>query len=195
MSKLNDMQYAELLEKPQTILPILPDENMLALAISFAAKKHKGQKRKGNNAPYILHPIRVMSHLYYAKLGTKNLILLMICCVLHDVVEDCDVTIKEIAKLFGYKVASIVEELTSDKKECDIQGKTKYLSNKMFNMSSYALCIKLADRLDNISDSPAQKTLKETELILSYLENGTDGVGRKLTNTHKFLINLIREKL
>lgn len=166
------------------------DEHLLERAIIFAAQKHKGQKRKGNNAPYILHPMRVMSHLYYAKLGTKNLVLLMICCVLHDVVEDCDVSLQEIARLFGYKVASIVDELTTDKAKCKAMGKTAYLSEKMLGMSSYALCIKLADRLDNIGDSPAEKTIAETTAILNRLETG-----RKLTATHKILINSIWTKI
>ena len=185
------MVKAKTLSKTQGTQPI--DEHLLERAIIFAARKHKGQKRKGNDAPYILHPMRVMAHLYYAKLGTKNLILLMACCVLHDVVEDCDVSLQEIAKLFGYKVASIVDELTTDKEKCKAMGKTKYLSEKMFRMSSYALCIKLADRLDNVGDSPAAKTLAETASILDYLEN--EGGGRKLTATHEFLIHSIRAKL
>lgn len=163
---------------------------MLDRAIIFAAKKHSGQTRRGNNSPYILHPMRVMNHLYYAKVGTRNLLLLMTACVLHDVVEDCGVTLKEIARLFGYRVAALVEELTTDKAECKRLGKTEYLTRKMLKMSSYALCIKLADRLDNISDGPAEKTLLETRDIVNSLESG-----RKLTATHSRLIGLIKERL
>jgi GTP diphosphokinase / guanosine-3',5'-bis(diphosphate) 3'-diphosphatase len=160
-------------------------------AIIFAVKKHKGQKRKGNGIPYIMHPIRVMNNLYLIK-RTQNVNLLMAACVLHDTAEDCDVTINEIARRFGHHVAALVEELTSEKLEVKKAGKQEYLIQKMLGMSSYALCIKLSDRLDNVRDTQSMssefrhKYFSETLYIMAALKTK-----RKLTKTHKALVGQI----
>jgi len=165
---------------------------MLENAILFSTDKHKGKLRKGNGMPYIMHPLTVMIILNKIK-KSNNAILIAIVCLLHDVVEDCGVTLEEIAKEFGHGVAALVGELTSDENEIARIGKKEYLAQKMVIMSSYALRIKLADRLDNVSDiDPIKhsKKIEETTYILDALENK-----RKLTKTHKALIKLIRKKL
>lgn len=164
-------------------------------AIIFASTKHNGQYRKGSGDPYIVHPLGVWDILSNVK-QSNNKYLLATVCMLHDVVEDCDVSLQEIAENFGYNVASIVEELTSDKEKIKEIGKKEYLSQKMINMSTYALCVKLSDRLynmldtDKMSDSFKTKYKDETTFILDNIENN-----RKLTKSHKKLIKLIRKTL
>lgn len=164
----------------------------LERAIAFAVEKHKGVIRKGDGRPYILHPMSVLITLLSIK-QSKNAFLLATAAILHDVVEDCDVTIEEIGKLFGWQVASLVDELTSDNEKIKELGKTAYLAHKMGKMSSYALCIKLVDRLDNIkdmksmNDSFRRKTIESTNVILEYIENN-----RKLSKTHEILIGFIK---
>ena len=94
-------------------------------------------------------------------------------------------------------MASLVQELTSDPEKIKQMGKAEYLKQKMATMSSYALVIKLADRLDNVRDITTAKTpewraryAEETNKILDYIERH-----RALSGTHKKLIELIREKL
>jgi len=163
-------------------------------ALIFATLKHKGQVRKGDGRPYILHPISVLLRLSESKVS-KNIFLLFVACLLHDVVEDCGVSLNEIARRFGHHVAALVEELTTNEEECKQLGKKEYLAKKMLRMSSYALVIKLCDRLDNVSDikimseDSRKKKIEETNYILNGLG------GRKLSATHKKLINLIRKKL
>ena len=172
---------------------VSPD--ILEKAISFAIEKHKNVRRKGNNAPYILHPLSVLHTLLDIK-RSKNAFLLATVSVLHDVVEDCDVTIDEIATLFGYQVASMVEELTSDKEKIKKLGKTQYLIEKMVHMSSYSLCIKLVDRLCNIKDMVdmkedfIDKQIESTKLILEALISN-----RKLTKTHKLIVKKIKKEM
>ncbi len=170
---------------------------MFEQALEFAIKKHKGQKRKGNNMPYFWHPISVAENIEEIK-KSKNIELLMTAALLHDTVEDCPgVTIQDIAKRFGYYVAALVDELTSDEKEIKKIGKTAYLKNKMANMSSYGLVVKLADRLHNIEDMKSasklfqKKYTEETVAILNHIESWV----RKLTKTHKKLINKIKKIL
>jgi (p)ppGpp synthase/HD superfamily hydrolase len=166
-------------------------------AFEYAIKKHKGQYRKTSNMPYIRHPISVAVNIERIK-TSRNLELLLSTSLLHDTVENCKgVTIEEIAKLFGPKVASIVEELTSDKEAIKKMGKTEYLKKKMENMSSYPLRIKLADREHNVQDihkmNPDFKEsyVTETVEIIKHLET----CGRKLTNTQKKLIHQIKTAL
>jgi (p)ppGpp synthase/HD superfamily hydrolase len=163
-------------------------------ALIFATKKHKGQKRKGNGLPYIIHPMRVANVLLEVK-ESKNLNLLLTAVLCHDTVEDCGVSLKKIAKKFGHAVASLVEELTLDKTKYESIGKTKYLCQEVVKMSSYALCIKLCDRLDNVRDMKSMnpefklKYKAETKEILEALKN------RRLTKTHKKIINLIEKTI
>lgn len=169
--------------------------NTLEQAILFAVEKHKGVVRKGDGSPYIIHPMRVLISLQSIK-KSKNSFLLAAAAILHDVVEDCEVPIEEISKKFGLHVACLVQELTSDKEEIKKLGKTEYLYQKMLKMSSYALCIKLVDRLDNIRDMKSlskdviKKQIDSTVTILNNLKTG-----RKLTKTHNKLIRLIEKEI
>lgn len=166
-------------------------------ALEFALKKHKGQYRKSTHIPYYRHPINVAKNIEEFK-KSKNIELLMTAALLHDTVEDCEkVTIQEIAKKFGYMVASLVDELTSDENEIARIGKTAYLKNKMTKLSSYGLAIKLSDRLDNVRSlkwTPEQfqiKYIKETREIIEHIESWV----RKLTQTHTKLMEKIRETI
>ena len=84
---------------------------LIRTAFEFAREAHQGVKRKSGE-PYILHPIAVAK--IAAKeigLGTKS----VIAALLHDVVEDTDYTVEDIANLFGAKFASLVDGLRSVK--------------------------------------------------------------------------------
>lgn len=164
----------------------------LEQAIIFASEKHQGQVRKGDKRPYILHPMSVMLKIQEVK-KSSNIFLIMAVCILHDTVEDCGVTLKEIAERFGYQVAALVDELTLDKTKYATIGKKEYLAQHVTTMSSYALAIKLADRLDNVSDLKSMDKkwaldyIEETNYVLSKLTQSN----RKLTKTHNRLITMI----
>lgn len=171
----------------------------------FATEAHKGQYRngrcsKGDKLEYITHPVAVAKILHKAKSSHKIAELISVC-MLHDTVEDCShVTIEDIRTEFGSLVASLVEELTSDPKGLEKYGKEQYLINKMTNMSTWGLAIKLADRIHNLSDVQlridggkesdlkwVKKYCKQTKNIVKALEKG-----RTLTGTHKRLIEEIK---
>jgi (p)ppGpp synthase/HD superfamily hydrolase len=163
-------------------------------AIIFAVKKHRNQKRKGDGRPYILHPMAVLLTIYEFK-ESKNMLLLGCASLLHDVVEDCGVSLKTIFKKFGPEVASLVKELTLDKEKYETIGKTKYLCQEVLAMSNYALALKLADRYNNICDTKKmtkefiKKYAAETKEILKAVKT------RKLTDTHLALIKVLETKL
>ena len=161
-------------------------------AIHYATEKHKGQKRI-DGSPYIYHPIRVAMIVEKFK-ESHELESLVAAALLHDVLEDSDATFKEIENEFGFLVASLVQELTSNKEEQKKVGKAKYLGNKMLHMSNWALVLKLCDRADNVKDlihstpSFEKKYIEETKEIIDILEKG-----RELTKTQKELVKRIKE--
>jgi len=164
-------------------------------ALKYATQAHAGQTRSGGD-PYISHPVRVANHIKQFK-QSHNLDALISAAYLHDTIEDTDTTQEILHDLFGGLVASLVKELTSDPEEIKKVGKAQYLSHKMAAMSSYALVIKLADRLDNVKDITTARTPQwrakyaaETNQILNYIEKT-----RALSGTHNKLIELIRAKL
>ena len=83
-------------------------------------------------------------------------------------------------------MAQLVFELTSDPAEIKKIGKVEYLKNKMRGMSSYALYLKLCDRLGNLIDHPSEKQIVETREILASLKKG-----RKLSKSHLSVIKEI----
>ncbi|MHA1300458.1 MAG: HD domain-containing protein [Candidatus Helarchaeota archaeon] len=159
-------------------------------AKKFAEEKHKNQKRKYHDEPYISHPLRVMEEL---KNYTNDEDML-IAALLHDTIEDTETTYEEILKEFGVRVANFVMELTSDKNEAKKIGKDTYLANKMNNMSEKAFLIKLCDRFDNVSGLEGEpkdfvdRYKKETANILKNIK-------RNLSPIHKDLIKKIWKKI
>jgi GTP pyrophosphokinase len=75
-----------------------------AEALGYSCEKHNGQIRKGNGSPYITHPLAVAS-LVGEYGGDEDQ---AIAALLHDLLEDCEVTAEEIAARFGTRVADIV---------------------------------------------------------------------------------------
>lgn len=160
--------------------------DLIYKAMKFAEVKHTGQRRKGSGADYITHPLAV-SYLVASFKRSKHLDEIICAAILHDTLEDTDATFVELAMQFTPLVASLVQELTTDKEECKKQGKVEYLKKKMVGISNYGLVLKLCDRLHNCSDHPTAKTVRDTEEILDYLETH-----RTLSGTQQRLIEAIR---
>lgn len=152
-------------------------------AFDFAKEKHLGQFRKGSGDAYLTHPVSV-SYIVARYKISKHLEELLAAAYLHDVLEDTDATFAELAARFGPLVASIVFELTNDEVEIKLIGKKAYQMKKMVGMSSYALILKLADRMHNISDQPTQKMVEDTLEIMQHLLTA-----RKLSKTHMQMVN------
>ena len=90
-----------------------PETTVLERAITLAMKAYKGMERKKEGKPYILHPMEVA---VIASDLVKNDEDLLAAALLHDAVEDTDVTLKEIKETCGKKVAALVEAETEEKR-------------------------------------------------------------------------------
>lgn len=173
---------------------IVIGETNLDRAIEYATIMHEGQIRFGG-VPYINHPKRVAEYVRKYK-QSNNIEMLMICAYLHDTLEDTEATYYDLVNIFGPQVASIVLELTTDEDLKKEIGKERYLEIKMKNMSSWALVIKLCDRLDNISDLSnasikfRKKYTKETLQIIYYLLENRELSYTQLSITKQIIITL-----
>jgi len=126
------------------------DLQFLASAYAFGAQQHHGQKRKSGE-PYYSHPVTVAHILATHKLDLET----VASGFLHDVVEDCKVTVKELESRFGENLAHIVNGVTKI-------GKVRYRDKLDSQADSYrkmilamsedmrVLIVKLADRLHNM---------------------------------------------
>jgi (p)ppGpp synthase/HD superfamily hydrolase len=166
---------------------LLPNAKMLLDAIELANERHAGQVRKGSGDPYVTHTIAV-SYLVAAFKRSTKLVELIVAAILHDCFEDTDTTFEEIARRFSPLVASLVLELSNDAEKIALMGKLEYQTKKMLGMSSYALVIKLCDRLHNVSDNPSEKMVADTLIMMKRLRDG-----RKLTRTQLELVFAIEQ--
>lgn len=112
----------------------------LQKAIILAVSSHEGQKR-WDGTPYVLHPLRVMNKLL-EKHWTEDEILL-VCAVLHDVIEDTSITIDYIKQEFWKETARTLALLTHEKDE----SYETYIATLLKDRR--ACLIKLADIEDN----------------------------------------------
>jgi len=140
---------------------------ILLNAIDFAAIKHEGQYREGVlGTPYVIHPLGVVKSLWFE--GGVREVSTLTAALLHDTLEDTQTTADEIEACFGYRVRSIVEELTDDSQLSSEEKKQKQVEHAR-HYSREARLIKLADRLYNIRDL---KNLNPSERLAcrSYLQ-------------------------
>ena len=174
-------EYAELKEMARKRCSGPSELAAIQRAFDFANQAHKNVRRRSGE-PYILHPIAVAKIVVGSiGLGCKSIS----AALLHDVVEDTDYTVEDIARLCGQKVASLVDGLTKIKTVLDNKDKnseseeyTRSLQAENFkrilltlNDDVRVVLIKLADRLHNcrtiefMPEYKRDKILSETMFI------------------------------
>lgn len=140
------------------------DLSMIEKAYEVALKAHKDQKRKSGE-PYIIHPLCVAIILAELELDKETII----AGILHDVVEDTILTVKELTEQFGEEVALLVDgvtkltQLSYSKDKVEIQAENL---RKMFLAMAKdirVILIKLADRLHNMRTMQYQTPIKQIE--------------------------------
>jgi len=124
---------------------------MLERAIQFATQAHEGQFRKYTHDPYITHPLAVMEIVRGVPGHTEEM---LVAAVLHDVVEDTDVSLMEIQEEFGDAVSDLVLYLTDiSTPEDGNRLKRKRKDAQWYAQgSAQAQTIKVADFIDNTRD-------------------------------------------
>ena len=123
---------------------------LLLKALTFAAHKHRDQRRKDAEAsPYINHPIALADVL--VNEGGVTDVEVLCAALLHDTVEDTATTHEELVDAFGSRIARIVAEVTDDKRLPKAERKRLQIEHAP-HISHAAKLVKLADKLCNLRD-------------------------------------------
>lgn len=115
-------------------------------ALRFADDAHSGQFRKGSRIPYLIHPLSVARILIDHGCSDE----LAVAALLHDTVEDTQVTVEEIRTIFGDTVARLVEFATEPEKLWSWERRKEHTLEVLASGETPALLLCLADKLDNI---------------------------------------------
>lgn len=145
-------------------------------AKELAGKAHEGQFRKYSKMPYIVHPIEVATILQSVP-HTDDMIA---AALLHDVVEDTDYTVDDIAELVSPEVAKLVEGLTEVSKPEDGNRAVRKAKDRDFlaQQSAEVQTIKYADIISNTQDIRANDPnfakvyIEEMKLLLQVMDKG-----------------------
>jgi (p)ppGpp synthase/HD superfamily hydrolase len=126
----------------QLALPSLVDR-----AIGYAARAHEGQRRKAGNIPYIAHPVAVAMSLQ--AMGCPEIV--VAAALLHDTVEDTDVTLADIRDAFGEEIASIVAGVTEPDQGNRWEERKQRLIDRLRTASLEIKLVAAADKYHNLS--------------------------------------------
>ena len=140
------------------------DKELLRAAFEMAANAHKTMRRKSGE-PYIFHPIAVaMICVEEIGLGVRS----TICALLHDTVEDTDITLDDIKSEFGNEIAKIVDGLTKISTVMDTNSSQQAENFKKILLTltddPRVILIKLADRLHNMRTLDSMKQEKQLKI-------------------------------
>ncbi len=140
------------------------DKVLLRRAFEMAAEAHKTMRRKSGE-PYILHPLAV------AKICVEEIglgIRSTICALLHDTVEDTDVSLEDVRLEFGNEIAKIVDGLTKISTVMDSNSSQQAENFKKILLTltddPRVILIKLADRLHNMRTLDSMKPEKQLKV-------------------------------
>ena len=173
---------------------------MLFQALSFAADKHRDQRRKGVDAvPYINHPIEVAELiLRVGKIDDPNI---LAAAVLHDTLEDTETTPTELEQAFGAQVRTYVQEVSDDKTLPKAARKQLQIDHAG-QLSNGAKLIKIADKIANINDIAANPPANwPIQRRLEYLEwaeqvvKGVQGINSALEELFSQSIKQARQRV
>ena len=140
------------------------DKEMIRTAFEMAVEAHKTMRRKSGE-PYILHPLAVaMICVEEIGLGVRS----TICALLHDTVEDTDISLEDIQREFGGEIAKIVDGLTkiSNVLDTDTSKQAENFKKILLTLTDdpRVILIKLADRLHNMRTLDSMKREKQLKI-------------------------------
>ena len=121
------------------------DFDLINKAIYWAKKYHGNQKRKSGE-PYYSHPLEVAYMISDYKLKTD----VIVASILHDIIEDTEVTAGMILDNFGWRITEMVDMLTRDRPDGGKISVEEVLNNAYQKQDEEVLLIKLIDRLHNM---------------------------------------------
>jgi (p)ppGpp synthase/HD superfamily hydrolase len=161
-------------------------------AYHFAAWAHQSQLVKGSNLPYITHPtlvsMEIMAALTVEKVTSPDLAVQ--CALLHDVLEDTQVTYEQLKLEFGAAVAEGVLALSKDP-ELDKAIQMEDCLTRIQAQPIEIWMVKMADRITNLQEPPAFWTNARRSLY----RDEAIRIHAALKNSNPYLANRLQEKI
>ena len=187
MDYLEPCHYStRLIEKLQSLdTENILDFELIDKAIYWAKKYHDGQFRKSGE-PFYTHPLEVAYMLSEYKLKTDT----TVTAILHDIVEDTEVTAGMILDGFGWRIAEMVDRLTRVRPDGSKISVEEILNNAYEKDDKEVLLIKVVDRLHNMQTIGGQtikkqkKTSMETLRILLHSVINIDDINLEIYITN-----------
>lgn len=140
------------------------DRRLIRIAFEMAVEAHKTMRRKSGE-PYILHPIAV-ARICAEEIGLG--VRSTICSLLHDTVEDTDISLEDVEREFGNEIARIVDGLTKISNVIDVNASQQAENFKKILLTltddPRVILIKLADRLHNMRTLDHMKADKQLKI-------------------------------
>jgi GTP diphosphokinase / guanosine-3',5'-bis(diphosphate) 3'-diphosphatase len=140
------------------------DRKLIRIAFELSAEAHKTMRRKSGE-PYILHPLAV-ARICVEEIGLG--IRSTICALMHDTVEDTDITLEDVEREFGNEIARIVDGLTKISNVIDVNASQQAENFRKILLTltddPRVILIKLADRLHNMRTMDSMKREKQLKI-------------------------------
>lgn len=153
MSAPADLRWEASYHRSMTDLGQNDTTALLLRALTFAAERHRDQRRKdAGRSPYINHPIK-LARVLCLEGGVVDVVVLC-SALLHDTIEDTDTRYEELWAQFGEEIAGVVSEVTDDK-SLDKNERKRLQIEHAPSLSPRAKLVKLADKICNLRDIAA----------------------------------------
>jgi (p)ppGpp synthase/HD superfamily hydrolase len=135
-------------DESEVELSFLRDLPLASQAAEFAASQHRGQRREGDQAIFLAHPLEVASLL--ARSGYPDQVIA--AALLHDVLEDTDVSDEAIGERFGDEVQELVAAVSDDPGIHDEDERKAELRERVRNLGGYAAVVYAADKISKVRE-------------------------------------------
>ena len=163
------------------------DQDKITKAWFFASRVHNGQLYPGEQLPYVTHIGNVSFEVMAVVSSLENAELAICCAILHDTIEDTEITYEAIEKEFGKAVADGVMALTKDE---TLPTKREQMIDSLERIKKQpkeVWAVKMADRISNLGEPPHYWKLEkrqayrdEAKIIFNYLHEANEVLSKRL---------------
>jgi len=163
------------------------NQDKITKAWFFASRVHKWQKYPGEQLPYVTHLGNVMLEVMGVASTLENTELALCCAILHDTIEDTEVTYEELLEEFGKEVANGVMALTKNETLATKREQIIDSLERIKEQSKEVWTVKIADRVANLGEPPRYWKLEkreayraEAQIIWDYLHEANEAMAERL---------------
>jgi pyruvate kinase len=135
-------------QTPEPELSFLGHLPLTRSAVAFALERHLGQRRVGDEAAFVLHPLEVASLLDRSHYPDH----VVAAAVLHDVLEDTDTVASELRQRFGSEVSELVATVSDDLTIADVEERREDVRERVRKAGGYAAVVYAADKVSKVRE-------------------------------------------